>query len=114
MIKRCLIRPMLEWVPIKYDLLSYYHNPTDPDTITFRLMWFTSHSMIGFLGLFSIILMFFYLIDLIFTWRHPLRYMSAQKHIIPIFLSGAKIGQVFFFIILKPYIRWVNAAVVTL
>lgn len=87
-----MIKEMLEWVPIKYDLLSYYKNKTNPDTITFRLIWFTSHSMIGFLGLFSIILMFFFLLDHIFTWRHPLKYMAVQKHIIPVFLSGAKVG----------------------
>jgi hypothetical protein len=67
---------MISWVPIKYDLLSYYHNPVDPETITFRLIWFTSHSMIGFLGLFCIILQFFFLMDMVATWRNPIKYMG--------------------------------------
>jgi hypothetical protein len=48
--------------------------------------------MVGFLGLFSIILQGFYLGDLILTWNNPIKYMASQKYIIPIFLLGAKIG----------------------
>ena len=66
---------MLEWIPIK-NFLSYYHSDVDAKTVTFRLIWFTSHSMLGFLGLFTLILMFFFLFDMIVTWRHPIRYMS--------------------------------------
>jgi hypothetical protein len=83
---------MLEWVHIKNDFLSYWQNPMDVDTITFRLIWFTSHEIIGFLGLFSIILQKFFLADLIATWKDPIRYMAAQKHIVPVFLTGAKVG----------------------
>lgn len=105
------IHPMLKWVPIKNDL-SYWHSTVDEETTTFRLIWFTSHSMIGFIGLFSIILMFFYLLDMLFTWKHPIKYMSQQKHIIPIFLTGAKIGQVVFYFIFEKHIRTVNMTVV--
>lgn len=112
--KYTVIKPMLDWLPIEYDLLSYYHNQASPETITFRLIWFTSHEIIGFMGLFSIILMGFFLLDMILTWRHPLQYMSAQKHVIPVFLSGAKIGQVVFFIILKKHIRWVESILVAI
>lgn len=108
-----LIQKMVEWIPLKNDLLSYYQNTTaDPQTITFRLIWFTTQKFQGFLGLFCIILQFFFMMDVLFTWRHPLQYMSAQKHTIPAFLSGAKIGQFIVFAILHKYIRWVNSTLV--
>lgn len=75
--------------------LTYWqgtNNPIDNDTITFRLIWFTTHHMINLMSLFSIILIFFFLIDFILTWRHPIRYLTGQKHVVPIFLLGAKIS----------------------
>ena len=87
-----LIKQMIGWVPVKNDLLSYYKNPVDSKTITFRLIWFTSHEMVGFMGLFSILLQGFFLADVIYTWRNPIKYLSAQKHVIPIFLAFSKLG----------------------
>lgn len=68
---------MIDWVPIKFPLLSYWNNPENPLNVTFRLIWFTSHEMIGLMGMFSIILAFFFQLDMILTWRNPLFYISA-------------------------------------
>ena len=70
---------MVGWVAFKFKGLTYYKNPpgVDARTITFRLIWFTTHEMIGFLSLFSIMLEFFFLIDMILTWIHPMKYISG-------------------------------------
>ena len=48
-----VIKYMLAWIPIKYDLLYYKLDPgIDFDTITFRLIWFTVSEFVGFMGLF--------------------------------------------------------------
>jgi hypothetical protein len=112
MMKYTIIKQMAEWIPIKWDLLSFYENDTNPEIMVFRQIWFTSHAFIGLFSLFSIILMGFFLLDMFLTWRHPLYYMSAQKHVIPVFLSGSKIGQGVLFIILSKYLRWVEGCLV--
>lgn len=73
------IYEMAGWVPIQFNGLGYYNREEglDDETITFRLIWFTTHSMIGFLSLFSIMLEFFFLIDMILTWIHPIKYLSG-------------------------------------
>ena len=99
-----VIKWMIGWVPIKTDL-TYYLSSVDENTTTWRLIWYTTHKMVGFMGLFSILLQGFFLVDLLFTWSHPIKYISAQKQVIPIFLALSKVGQFFFFLILEKHIR---------
>lgn len=77
----------------------------DSKAITFKLMWKVSHDMITFFGLLSILLTGFFLLDMILTWRQPLRYISDQKRAVPIFVLISKIGQVLLYVILNgaPY-----------
>ena len=93
---------MIEWLPIKSDY-SYYEmdSDLDADTITFRLIWMSVHELIGFLGLFQVILQFFFLADMLMTWRNPLRYMQVKKKVVPIFLICSKIGQIIIFVTVK-------------
>ena len=71
-----IIEQMTSWIPIKTPL-TYYMSDENSPTVTFRMIWFTTHEMIGFMGLFSILLQFFFLLDMIFTWRHPVKYLSS-------------------------------------
>ena len=72
--------------------------------------------MIGFLSLFSIMLEFFFLSDMVLTWVHPIKYLSGQKHVVPIFLLGSKFSQFILFAIFQKYgvINQVNMTTVSL
>ena len=74
-----VVEYMAGWIPVKFKGLTYYELPEDIDkrTITFRLMWFTSHEIMGLFSLMSIILEFFFLIDMLLTWKHPMKYISG-------------------------------------
>lgn len=100
LMKMSFLEPMLKWIPIKNRMLYWHNEEFDPDTITFRFMWHISNDMIGFLGLVSILLNGFFLIDMILTWRQPLKYISTQKHVVPLYLLASKIGQVVLFLAL--------------
>lgn len=92
---------MASWVPIKMKL-TYYHKDPEiaDDTVTFRMIWMVSHQMLEFMGMFTIILCLFYVLDLIQTWYRPYDSFAFQKFTTPIFLSGAKIGQLIYFALL--------------
>ena len=72
------IQPMLDWIPFKLlnDKISYYHTDEKPETITFRLIWLVMHEMIQFVGLIQLIYSFFFLMDMLMTWIHPIKYIS--------------------------------------
>ena len=79
-----VVEYMAGWIPIKFDHgvlkgLTYYELPEGVDnrTITFRLMWFTSTHIMGLFSLMSIILEFFFLVDMMLTWKHPMKYISG-------------------------------------
>ena len=107
---------MLQWIPVKFDLLYYKLDPdVDDDTITFRLIWFTVSEFVGFMGLFQIVLSSLFLLDMILTWRHPIKYLSTQKHTIPVFLTASKVTQGVIYVFIAPYpkvIRIVDSTLV--
>jgi hypothetical protein len=39
------------------------------------------------------------LIDMFMTWMHPIKYISSQKVMVPIFLISAKVLQVLIFLV---------------
>ena len=92
--KISILKYQLGWLPIKFHGLTYYkpEKCIDPKTTTWRLMWFTTHNMINLMSLFGIILVFFFLLDFILTWINPIRYLTTQKRVVPIFLGFSKIG----------------------
>ena len=100
-----VVEYMAGWIPIKFMGLTYYDLPKDVDnrTVTFRLMWFTSTHIMGLFSLMSIILEFFFLVDMMLTWKHPMKYISGQKFVVPIFLLGAKISQFILFAIFEKF-----------
>lgn len=111
-----VVEYMAAWVPLKLPV-TYYHAEVDTDTVTFRMIWFVSHSMEGFMGTFTIILCLFYVLDLVQTWFRPLDCFTVQKYVTPVFLAGAKAGQVIFFAIVggRLYVlRWVNSVTAAL
>lgn len=100
-VRYSVIRPMAYWVPIKLKI-TYYHKDPEiaDDTVTFRMIWMVSHQMLEFMGMFTIILCLFYVLDLIQTWHRPFESFAFQKFTTPLFLSGAKMGQVIYFALL--------------
>ena len=96
------IQPLLEWIPIKSQFTYHKLEPgVDPKTVTFRLIWAFVHEFVSFIGLIQLILSFFFLIDMIMTWRHPIKYISSQKKMITIFITSSKVLQILTFIVLS-------------
>mmetsp|Transcript_3758 Transcript_3758/g.5684 ORF Transcript_3758/g.5684 Transcript_3758/m.5684 type:complete len:173 (+) Transcript_3758:239-757(+) len=95
------------YVPIKSDF-TLYHSEVDPETVTFRQIWMTTHDIINFMGLFQIVLCGFFMADMMLTWMHPIKYLSQQKHVIPIFLTLSKVTQGIIFIFINGRFRLIQ------
>jgi hypothetical protein len=107
------LHPIISWLPMENDF-SYSNPDLDAGTITFRLIWAFSHELIGFMGLFQCILQLFFLVDMLMTWRNPLKYMQIKNKVVPLFLICSKVVQVIIFIIVKkPKVMRITLSVVS-
>ena len=68
-------------------------------SVAFKYIVLVTKELVGFIGLIQLILTFFMLIDMFMTWMHPIKYISSQKVMIPIFLLSAKVLQVLIFLV---------------
>jgi cadmium resistance protein CadD (predicted permease) len=86
---------MINWIPgVKME--NY-------DEWAFKKIFWMAKEMVGFIGMIQLILTFFFLIDMIMSWKHPLKYISNQKKMIPRFLISAKVLQVCIFTVASNY-----------
>lgn len=75
--KSQILPPLLKWVPVKKWFFYKEEGESEEDT-TFRMLEAFGMEMIGFVGLIQLILCIYLLVDLILTWRCPVRYLSIQ------------------------------------
>jgi hypothetical protein len=69
--------PLIEKIPFAKAMLDKKFVKINDETKTFRLIWGIVEEMLTFMGLIQLILAFFFLVDMIMTWRHPIKYISS-------------------------------------
>ena len=79
---------------------------TDTKEVTLKLTLLLGKELVAFIGLIQLLFSFFFVIDMLMTWYHPIKYVSHQKTMMPIFMTSSKACQVFLVIFIN---RWPNS-----
>jgi hypothetical protein len=69
-----LATPMIEWIPIKS--IKYWHNIQQPRELTLKLTLKLVYELEAFIGMIQLFFSFFFVIDMLMTWYHPIKYVS--------------------------------------
>ena len=102
MTKKMYVDNLLRAIPYGKYYLPYMSTDEDENmykSAAFKYILAVSKELVGFIGLIQLILTFFLLVDMFMTWMHPIKYISSQKRMIPIFILAAKVLQVLIFLV---------------